>query len=93
MVIMELSRRQNIDMLKLRAKERYSVKEAAPTGWRGNANAAGNSLAARMENRQQDVETVAVTSATHTSNASNITNVQNNENDAAGEPTTGLDHD
>jgi flagellar biosynthesis/type III secretory pathway protein FliH len=70
-----------------------SLKEAAPTGWRGNANAAGNSLAARMENRQQDVETVAVTSATHTSNASNITNAQNNENDSAGEPTTGLDHD
>ena len=70
-----------------------SLKEAAPTGWRSNANAAGNSLAARMENRQQDVETVAVTSATHTSNASNITNAQNNENDAAGEPTTGLDHD
>ncbi len=68
-----------------------SLKEAAPTGWRGNANAAaGNSLAARMESRQQDVETVAVTSAT---NATNSANDQTNENDPAGEPTTGLDHD
>ena len=68
-----------------------SLKEAAPTGWRGNANAAaGNSLAARMESRQQDVETVAVTSAT---SATNSANDQTNENDAAGVPPTGLDHD
>lgn len=65
-----------------------SLKEAAPTGWRGNANAAaGNSLAARMESRQQDVETVAVTSAT------NATNDQANENHESGVPPTGLDHD
>lgn len=64
-----------------------SLKEAAPTGWRSNANtnaSAGNSLAARMENRQQDVETVAVTSATNT---------QTNESHAADEPPSGLDHD
>ena len=65
-----------------------SLKEAAPTGWRGNANAAaGNSLAARMESRQQDVETVAV------SNATNTTNAQANENHESGVPPTGLDHD
>jgi hypothetical protein len=65
-----------------------SLKEAAPTGWRGNAiAAAGNSLAARMESRQQDVETVAVTSAT------NATNDQANENQESGVPPTGLDHD
>jgi flagellar biosynthesis/type III secretory pathway protein FliH len=65
-----------------------SLKEAAPTGWRGNANAAaGNSLAARMESHQQDVETVAVTSAT------NATNDQANENHESGVPPTGLDHD
>jgi flagellar biosynthesis/type III secretory pathway protein FliH len=65
-----------------------SLKEAAPTGWRGNANAAaGNSLAARMESRQQDVETVAVSSATNTTNA------QANENHESGVPPTGLDHD
>ena len=65
-----------------------SLKEAAPTGWRGNANAAaGNSLAARMESRQQDVETVSV------SNATNTTNVQANENHESGVPPTGLDHD
>ena len=65
-----------------------SLKEAAPKGWRGNANAAaGNSLAARMESRQQDVETVAVTSAT------NATNDQANENHESGVPPTGLDHD
>ena len=68
-----------------------SLKEAAPTGWRGNANAAaGNSLAARMESRQQDVETVAVTSAT---NATNSANDQANENHESGVPPTGLDHD
>lgn len=64
-----------------------SLKEAAPTGWRGNANAggtAGNSLAARMENRQQDVETVAVTSASSS---------QPNESQESGLPPTGLDHD
>ncbi len=64
-----------------------SLKEAAPTGWRSNANtnaSAGNSLAARMENRQQDVETVAVTSASQP---------QTNESHAADEPPTGLDHD
>jgi len=65
-----------------------SLKEAAPTGWRGNANAAaGNSLAARMESRQQDVETVAV------SNATNTTNAQANENHESGVPPSGLDHD
>ena len=65
-----------------------SLKEAAPTGWRGNANAAaGNSLAARMESRQQDVETVSV------SNATNTTNAQANENHESGFPPTGLDHD
>lgn len=65
-----------------------SLKEAAPTGWRGNANAAaGNSLAARMESRQQDVETVSV------SNATNTTNAQANENHESGVPPTGLDHD
>ncbi len=68
-----------------------SLKEAAPTGWRGNTNAAaGNSLAARMESRQQDVETVAVTSAT---NATNSANDQANENLESGVPPTGLDHD
>jgi flagellar biosynthesis/type III secretory pathway protein FliH len=64
-----------------------SLKEAAPSGWRSNANSnasAGNSLAARMENRQQDIETVAVTSASNT---------QGNESHDAGEPSTGLDHD
>jgi flagellar biosynthesis/type III secretory pathway protein FliH len=64
-----------------------SLKEAAPSGWRSNANSnasAGNSLAARMENRQQDIETVAVTSASNT---------QGNESHDAGEPPTGLDHD
>lgn len=64
-----------------------SLKEAAPTGWRGNANAggtAGNSLAARMENRQQEVETVAVTSASSS---------QPNESQESGLPPTGLDHD
>lgn len=64
-----------------------SLKEAAPTGWRNNAStnaAAGNSLAARMENRQQEVETVAVT---------NTANTPANENNPAGEPSTGLDHD
>ena len=64
-----------------------SLKEAAPSGWRSNANSnasAGNSLAARMENRQQDVETVAVTSASQP---------QTNESHAADEPPTGLDHD
>ena len=64
-----------------------SLKEAAPSGWRSNANSnasAGNSLAARMENRQQDIETVAVTSASNT---------QDNESHDAGEPPTGLDHD
>ncbi len=64
-----------------------SLKEAAPSGWRSNANSnasAGNSLAARMENRQQDIETVAVTSASNT---------QSNESHDAGEPSTGLDHD
>ena len=65
-----------------------SLKEAAPTGWRGNANAAaGNSLAARMESRQQDVEIVSV------SNATNTTNAQANENHESGVPPTGLDHD
>ena len=66
-----------------------SLKEAAPTGWRGNANAAaaGNSLAARMESRQQDVETVAV------SNATNTTNAQANENHESGVLPSGLDHD
>ena len=49
--------------------------------------AAGNSLAARMESRQQDVETVAV------SNATNTTNAQANENHESGVPPTGLDHD
>ena len=72
-----------------------SLKEAAPTGWRSNANTnantgAGNSLAARMESRQQDIETVAVTSA---SNASNATNIQTNESHESGVPPTGLDHD
>ena len=68
-----------------------SLKEAAPTGWRGNANAAaGNSLAARMESRQQDVETVAVSSAINTTNT---TNAQANENHESGVPPTGLDHD
>ena len=72
-----------------------SLKEAAPTGWRSNANTnantgAGNSLAARMESRQQDIETVAVTSA---SNASNATNTQTNESHESGVPPTGLDHD
>ena len=72
-----------------------SLKEAAPTGWRSNANSnantgAGNSLAARMESRQQDIETVAVTSA---SNASNATNTQTNESHESGVPPTGLDHD
>jgi flagellar biosynthesis/type III secretory pathway protein FliH len=67
-----------------------SLKEAAPTGWRSNANtnaSAGNSLAARMENRQQvvqDVETVAVTSASQS---------QTDESHAADEPPSGLDHD
>lgn len=64
-----------------------SLKEAAPTGWRSNANtnaSAGNSLAARMENRQQDVETVAVTSTSNT---------QTDESHAADEPPSGLDHD
>ena len=64
-----------------------SLKEAAPSGWRSNANSnasAGNSLAARMENRQQDIETVAVTSASNT---------LGNESHDAGEPPTGLDHD
>ena len=64
-----------------------SLKEAAPSGWRSSANSnasAGNSLAARMENRQQDIETVAVTSASNT---------QDNESHDAGEPPTGLDHD
>ena len=53
----------------------------------GNANtnaSAGNSLAARMENRQQDVETVAVTSTSNT---------QTDESHAADEPPSGLDHD
>lgn len=72
-----------------------SLKEAAPTGWRSNANTnantgAGNSLAARMESRQQDIETVAVTSA---SNASNASNTQTNESHESGVPPTGLDHD
>ncbi len=64
-----------------------SLKEAAPTGWRSNTNtnaSAGNSLAARMENRQQDVETVAVTSTSNT---------QTDESHAADEPPSGLDHD
>lgn len=64
-----------------------SLKEAAPSGWRSNANtnaSAGNSLAARMENRQQDVETVAVTSTSNT---------QTDESHAADEPPSGLDHD
>ncbi len=67
-----------------------SLKEAAPTGWRSNANtnaSAGNSLAARMENRQQvvqDVETVAVTSASQS---------QTDESHAADEPPSGLNHD
>ena len=69
-----------------------SLKEAAPSGWRSNANTnanagAGNSLAARMENRQQvvqDVETVAVTSASQS---------QTDESHAADEPPSGLDHD
>jgi hypothetical protein len=69
-----------------------SLKEAAPTGWRSNANTnantgAGNSLAARMESRQQDIETVAVTSA------SNASNTQTNESHESGVPPTGLDHD
>jgi len=69
-----------------------SLKEAAPSGWRSNANTnanagAGNSLAARMENRQQDIETVAVTSTTNTSNS------QNTESHESGVPPTGLDHD
>lgn len=67
-----------------------SLKEAAPTGWRNNASTnAGvdNSLAARMESRQQDVETVSV------SNATNTTNAQANENHESGFPPTGLDHD
>ena len=72
-----------------------SLKEAAPTGWRSNANTnantgAGNSLAARMESRQQDIETVAVTSA---SNASNASSTQTNESHESGVPPTGLDHD
>ena len=67
-----------------------SLKEAAPSGWRSNANtnaSAGNSLAARMENRQQvvqDVETVAVTSASQS---------QTDESHAADEPPSGLNHD
>ena len=51
-----------------------SLKEAAPTGWRNNASTnagVGNSLAARMESRQQDVETVAVSSAINTTNTTN----------------------
>lgn len=70
-----------------------SLKEAAPTGWRNNASTnagVGNSLAARMESRQQDVETVAVSSAINTTNT---TNAQANENHESGVPPTGLDHD
>ncbi len=73
-----------------------SLKEAAPTGWRNNASTnAGvdNSLAARMESRQQDVETVAVSSAINTTNTTNTTNAQANENHESGVPPTGLDHD
>jgi flagellar biosynthesis/type III secretory pathway protein FliH len=75
-----------------------SLKEAAPTGWRSNANTnanagAGNSLAARMESRQQDIETVAVTSASNSTNASNTSNTQTNESHESGVPPTGLDHD
>ena len=72
-----------------------SLKEAAPTNWRSNANTnasagGGNSLAARMESRQQDIETVAVTSA---SNSTNASNTQTNESHESGVPPTGLDHD
>ena len=71
-----------------------SLKEAAPSGWRSNPNAsAGNSLAARMESRQQDIETVAVTSASNETNSTNTSNTQTNESHVADEPPSGLDHD
>ena len=71
-----------------------SLKEAAPSGWRSNPNAsAGNSLAARMESRQQDIETVAVTSTSNETNSTNTSNTQTNESHVADEPPSGLDHD